>query len=381
MNDKIKIKVLSKDSIYLESFLVKNNINFEYLDRFNNYYVLNINKNDYKKIKKEFKKVSIIGYYGKVNVIRFIKKHFVFLLALIWGLFILYILSTTIFEININTSNEELKDKLYNELSIYKIKKYGRIKSYEEIENIKKMILKDNKEYLEWLEIKRNGTKYEVLLTERVIKTNNKSNTPRNIVSSKDALIKHIDASNGVIVKDINDYVKKGEVVISGELYKGDKYIKSIRADGNVYGEVWYTVKTTVPYKYIEYVRNGKVINHYYIDLFGIKMTLFGKYETNNSMNSTRVVIDKPYLGFKLIKERKELYDYKEFIINKDEAYKEAIRRSDKSILNKLSKDEYIISKKVLNNSSMSSKIELVIFYKVYENITDILIIEEKKEL
>jgi hypothetical protein len=29
----------------------------------------------------------------------------------------------------------------------------------------------------------------------------------------------------------------------------------------------------------------------------------------------------------------------------------------------------------------MSSKIELVIFYKVYENITDSITIEEKKEL
>ena len=381
MNEKIKVKIYSKDTFYLESFLVRNSIKFEYLNKIDNYHTLNIFKNDYKKIKKEFNKIKIIGYYGKNNIIKFIKKNFIFFISLIWGLFILYVLSTTIFSIEIKTSNEELKDKLFNELYIYKIKKYGRIKSYAEIEDIKKKILKDNKEYLEWLEIKRDGTKYEVLLTERVIKNNIKSDTPRNIVSSKDALIRHIDASNGVILKDVNDYVKKGEVIISGDLYKGDKYIKSIHASGNVYGEVWYTVKTTVPYKYIEYVRNGKVINHYYIELFGIKMTLFGKYETNNSMNTTKVLIDKPYLGLKLVKEKKELYDYKEFIVSKDEAYKEAIKRSDKSILNKLNKDEYIISKKVLNNSLMSSKIELVIFYKVYENITDSITIEEKKEL
>ena len=381
MNEKIKIKVYSKDNFFLESFLIKNNIEFQYLRKNDNYHILNILKKDYKKIKKEFGKVKIIGYYGKTNIRKFIKKHFIFFLALLWGLFILYVLSTTIFQININTSNEELKNKLYNELYNDKIKKYGRIKSYDEIENIKRKILNDNKEYLEWLEIKRDGTKYEVLLTERIIKTNNKIDTPRNIVSSKDALIKHINASNGVILKDINDYVKKGEVIISGDLYKGQKYIKSIRADGNVFGEVWYTVKTIVPYKYIEYARTGKIINHYYIELFGIKMTLLGKYNTNNSMNTKKVLIDKPYLGLKLTKEVKELYEYKEFEVNKDEAYKEAIKRSDKSISNKLNKDEYIISKKVLNISTMSSKIEVVIFYKVYENITDSITIEEKKEL
>ena len=381
MNNKIRIKVYCKELFYLESFLIKNNINFEYLDNYNNYYIFNIFKDDYRKIKKEFKKVKIIKYYGKVSFKKFIKKHFIFFISLMWGLFLLYFLSTTIFSIEINTDNEELSDILFNELSIYKIKKYGRIKSYKEIESIKKNILKDNQDKLEWLEIKRDGTKYEVLLTERVIKNNIKSDNPRNVVASRDALIKHIDASSGVILKDINDYVKKGEVIISGELYKGDKYIKSIHASGNVYGEVWYTVKTTVPYEYIEYVRDGKVINHYYIELFDNKMTLTGKYNTNNSMNTIKVLIDKPYLGFKLIKEVKELYEYKEFTISKEEAYKEAVKRSDRGILNKLDKDEYIISKKVLNISTMSSKIELVIFYKVYENITDVLSIEEKKEL
>ena len=200
-------------------------------------------------------------------------------------------------------------------------------------------------------------------------------------MASKDALIKHITSNRGVVIKDINDYVKKGEIIISGDLYKGETFIKSLQASGEVYGEVWYTVKTTIPYNYIEYVRTGKVINHYYIEFLGNKMTIAGKYNTNMSMNNTVVLVDKPYLGLKIYKETKELYDYKEFKIDKDEAYKEAIKRSDKSIQNKLKDKEYIISKKVLNISPMSSKIEIEVFYKVYENITDTSIIEEKKEL
>ena len=36
-----------------------------------------------------------------------------------------------------------------------------------------------------------------------------------------------------------------------------------------------------------------------------------------------------------------------------------------------LNKDEYIISKNTLNFSSNSSKIEVDVFFKVYEDITD----------
>lgn len=379
--DRIQIKITNDNLNILIYYLARNNIEFNHIRSNKNYHYFKIYKTDYKRIKRHFKRVKIVGYYGKENIIKFIKDNYIFLLSVMVGLFILYFLSTTIFFIEINTNNEELKDKLYYELSTYNIRKYGRVKSYKELDKIKKEILRNNQDKLEWLEIKRDGTKYEVLLTERIIPTKrNDINSPRHIIASKDALIKHITSNRGVVLKDINDYVKKGEIIISGDLYKGETYIKSFQASGEVYGEVWYTVKTTVPYKYIEYVRTGKVINHYYIDFLGNKMSLIGRYNANMSMNNTKLLIDKPYLGIKIYKETKELYEYKEFKVTKDEAYKEAIKRSDKGIKNRLKNKEYIISKKVLNISKMSSKIEIEVFYKVYENITDTSLIEEKKE-
>ena len=42
-----------------------------------------------------------------------------------------------------------------------------------------------------------------------------------------------------------------------------------------------------------------------------------------------------------------------------------------KKIKSKLSKEEYIISKKTLNFTKNNSTIELDVFFKIYENITD----------
>lgn len=373
----IMIRVIEKNKYKLIETLINKNIYFNYIKSDDNKHYIIININNLKEIKKKYK-VKIINYYGKKRIEKFIKKNYLFLLSFLWGLILLYMLSRTIFGVEIKTDNNELKEILILELDNYDIKKYGRVKSYKKITEIKNKIIKNNNDSIEWLEIKRDGTKYEVLLTERIIvKKEEKDKTPRHIVALKDALIKNIVSSNGDVIREVNDYVKKGEIIISGDIYKYDKLINRVHAEGMVYGEVWYLVKTTVPFKYIEYVRTGEIINHYYVEIFDNKMTLLGKYDTNESMSTKKILIDKPYLNFKLIKESKELYEYKEFKINKEEAQTEAIKRSDKGIKNKLRENEYIISKKVLNIYPNTDKIEVEIFYKVYENITDTLRVEE----
>ena len=60
---------------------------------------------------------------------------------------------------------------------------------------------------------------------------------------------------------------------------------------------------------------------------------------------------------------------YKEYSINEEEALNLALKRSEEKIKNKLSKDEYIISKKVLKKEVNYSKMYVEVFFKVYENI------------
>jgi hypothetical protein len=99
-------------------------------------------------------------------------------------------------------------------------------------------------------------------------------------------------------------------------------------------------------------------------------------------MNTKTLILDKPYLPFKLYKESMKKYEYKEFVINEKEAYNEAIKRSEIKIKNMLDNDEYIISKNVLKKEVFSSKIKVEVFYKVYENIgltSKIKNIEEKE--
>ena len=110
------------------------------------------------------------------------------------------------------------------------------------------------------------------------------------------------------------------------------------------------------------------------------KLTLLGYYKNNNVISEKEILIDKPYLFFKLIKEKKRVYEYKEYKVNEEEALKEAIKRATKSIEVLLKDDEYIIDKKVLKNTVFSSKISVEVFFRVYENIVDYENIENTLE-
>ena len=182
---------------------------------------------------------------------------------------------------------------------------------------------------------------------------------------------------NGVKIRDINDYVKKGDVIITGDVFKGDKLIDRINSRGVVYAEVWYTITVTIPFKYTEYVESGKVINRYYLKILDKEMTLIGKYNGENVMKEKKLILDKPYLPFDIYKEKITLYEYKTFNASVEEAYSEAILRADSNIKKTLDDDEYVLYKKVLKKEVFSSKMVLEVFYKVYENITDISRIEE----
>ena len=87
-------------------------------------------------------------------------------------------------------------------------------------------------------------------------------------------------------------------------------------------------------------------------------------------MYEESVVIDKPYLPFKVYKRTTSLYEYKTVNLTKEEAYDKALDLATSKVSLRLKDGEYIIGKKVLKKHYKSSKIVLEVFFKVYERIS-----------
>lgn len=375
MKNKVRVKV-NVNSIKFNNFLVYNNIKYDNLMKSKNFFILDI---DYSDINKFYKyDIVIVKYYGVKAIINYFKYNKYVILGILISFIMLYLLCNTIFDVKINTNNLDLKNKIYSSLKDHNIYKYKKKKNFQELTKIKDKILEENKDSLEWIEIREDGCDYIIELTERIQgKDNNSISVPSNITAKKDGLITYISLINGVQLKEKNDYVKKGEIIITGEIYKNDKLVDQTSAKGVVYAEVWYTTKVSMPFQYKEYVDTGKKINRYYLNLFGKEMTIVGKYNGKNVMKEKKVIIDKPYLFFDLYKETMKIHEYKNFSIDENQAYKEAILRADASIKMKLKDDEYVIYKKVLKKEVFSSKMVVEVFYKVNENITNISNITE----
>ena len=373
----IKIKITGKNPNYFLNELIKRNINIYNLSKSNNSLIIIVSYKDYLKILeiKTTYKIKVLRKYGVLRIKELIKRYFYYILFFIIGIIINIILSNMIFEVEIIHPSKEIVNLVKNDLKELGIEKYRFKKN---IKSIKEKILLKEKEKIEWLEIESIGTKYIIRVEERKINSKEEVCNPRNIVSKKEAIILEIKSSSGEIIKKINDYVSKDEVIISGIIHNKDDIVSYRCANGIVYGETWYKVKLSIPKEYIiEELTNNKSIG-LNIKLFNKNLDINNKYKSfkrNNIINLHSNIIPininlTKYLETKIIK---KIYT----INNIDEI---ALNISEKEIKKKLRKDEEILSKNVLKKSINNSKIEIEVFLKVKEDITSYQDISIKKE-
>ncbi len=346
----------------------------------NNYYLLYLDSDNYQKLNKLKKiyNIEFVGYKGLIKYKYILKKHYPFFIMVILGISLIIFLSNIIFQIDIKTEDKEIRELLKEELNSRGISLYKFVKSYEDKESIKKDILNNNKDKLEWLEITRVGSKYIVEVEKRIINKEDTDTKPRNIVALKNAIILSIEARNGSIVKKLNDYVKKGDVIVSGEITHKDEVVDLVRADAVIYGETWYNVHVSYPIAYQEKKYTGKTKTRFGLTLFTKKYNLFDKTPYKNEEIKETNIFKHQFLPLKLSFEKVfEVID-EDNIYTVDEACEEAVKLARSKILAKLPKDSKILSQKKLKIIVNNSTIDVDVFFKVYENITDTIEINKK---
>lgn len=369
----IKIKVTGKNINNFLKRLIYNNINI--IKVVNVSYKeadLIINYQDLEKINKykTIYNIEVIEYQGKLKLLKLIKKNIFIISFLILSLIIIYILSNVIFSVEVIHSNSSIIKLLEKELNYYGIKKYSFVKSYNEIEKIENKILKDNKDNLEWLEITREGTKYIVRVEERIINKDNQDTAIYNITASKNAIIKVIEATKGEKQKEVNNYVTKGEVIISPYITmpNNEKVLSS--AKGSVLGEVWYTINIEYPYSYNEISYTGKSKKVLTFTFLNKRISLFDfkKYKSFNK--DTKVIFKDNISSLSLNKE----YQYETKVINDiltyDEVKEKAINLAKKKLKDKYNSIKDITKVITINEEDLGEKLSLTLFVTCTEDIT-----------
>ncbi len=372
-NNIVILKVKTRNVDYFLSKLYKLNIDiYNVIVNSYNEIVIEINYDDLSKLKflSLLNKIEIIDYKGRIkrkNKLLFNKTLFIFIVI---GFIFLYFLSNIIFSIEIEHSNSALREYVMDELSANGIKKYSFKKDFDELNEIKNKILNNNKEKIEWLEIIREGTKYIVKLEERNINSATTDYKYQDIISTHDAVIKKIVAKSGVKVKEVNEYVKKGDTIISGTIYLNDEIKDIVKSIGEIYGEVWYKLSIEYPIINDGDVLTGSSISAYSINFFSKRYVLFNKNKYKNSKIESKYLIKNNILPIGISYDKIYELTNNSYINTIDEAIINARRYAYEKIKETLSESEYIISDNLLNYQVNSNTIYMSVFYRVYKNIT-----------
>lgn len=379
----IKIKVIGRNINNFLKRLINNNINIEKVIPISHKEIdLIINYQDLDKVLKlkTIYNIKIVRYYGKLRIIKRIKKDIFILSSLLISLLLIYTLSNIIFKIEVIHSNNNIIKLVTKELEDNGIKKYKFVKNYQEIEKIKNKILEENKDTLEWLEIIREGTKYTIRVEERIINNKPKDNKIYNIVASKNAVIKNIYAESGEKIRSINTYVKKGDIIISSDITLPNNEKISKTASGKVQGEVWYNINIEYPYQYHEIKYTGNKKKVLVLNLLNKRISFFDfhKYKTFN--RNIKYIFNNNITPISLIYEDEyetniinEVYDY-------NTAREKAITKAKEKILEKYPNIKDITNIKIIKEEDKKNKISLNLFVTCLEDITEYQEVDNNKE-
>jgi similar to stage IV sporulation protein len=286
------------------------------------------------------------------------------------GVMFVFLLSNIIFSVKVIHTDKDIQSLILGELNDYGIKVHNFKKSPKRVEQIKNKILKKYKDKIEWLEIENYGTSYIVRVEERIIPDNPEVIPPRDVVAKKSAVILKITSTSGSVQKLVGNYVKAGDVIVSGTIKLNEEVKNTVPAKATVYGEVWYNVTTEYPYIYSEKQYTGNVKKGLLYNFLDNHILMFGK-SYKDSKITDKFKISSTFLPiFLSFSQMREVVNI-EKIYTEEEALQMAIQRSHKEIEGKLKKNEYIINETPLKVEYKDNTIVVNMFYNVCEDITE----------
>ena len=375
MNNFIIIKVENFRDRFLRK-LINSNIYFydvKYIDK--DKLLVKINLEDYKRVKRLgfFSKIKVVKYEGYVGIKKHFKNNLYFYLMAIFCFILMDIITSFIVSVEVIHENSRIRNLVTSELYDSGIKRFSLRKDFDQVEDIKNKILDNNKNTLEWLSITREGMTYTVRVEERIITSIDKEEGFRHIVSTKNALVTKVVSSKGDVLVRSGDYVKKGDILISGNINLYEEVKGNILATGDVYGDVWYTTEINFPFVYEEKVYTGEVRSNLTINS---KVLFKNKYKDFDKKDVKSISVFG--LKFSFYKEHEYKMVSKRY--NNKDAENKALEKIKEEFETRLNDKGVVISQKVLKKEENNSTMSMSVFVVTNEHISKALYYEYGSE-
>ncbi|WP_078545566.1 sporulation protein YqfD [Litchfieldia alkalitelluris] len=296
-----------------------------------------------------------------------------FVIGAVLFFIVIIILSNMVWGIEIKGAKPDTEYLVMKELEGMGIKKGKMQFTIMNVEDIQRS-LTDNIDQITWVGVELRGTTYHFQVVEKNQPDPPEYFSPRNIVSRKKAVITEIFVEEGKPLVKMNDYVEKGELLVSGEIGEGGEKPRYVPARATIFGETWYksTVEVELTTKFNVFTGNYKSKHYLQIGSLSIPIWGFGKHEfaeyrEEEKDRNVRFLKWELPIGYKNVTIREE--EERERVYTVDEAIEVGKKVGQNHLEDRLADDARVKSEKVLRQTTNNGKVKLEIYYNVIENI------------
>ena len=352
----VNIRIFNLNSFLVNS--IKNNIHIERISYKKNILKCKIKKEDLNKINKYYK-VTIVKAVNLESFLLVLKKNYLIVLSIFLSIFLFLLFKDIIIKVDIVSNNESLVKNLNKSLDNYGLHRLSIKKDENSLLAIKQKLEIDYKDTIEWLEIKNIGMTYLVTLEERKVKLEEPKESYCNVYAQKEGIVKKIVATQGNVLVSENQYVRAGDLLISGDISLHEDVKDQICALGTVYGEVWYKASISIPKKYQVKNYTGKTQTNFKLDLGRNDYKILrSKYQ--NYDEETKEIIS--ILGRRLLKTKEKEYTYQDVYYTEEELEKKIDEVISTKINLQKEAGEEILYKNILKKMEFDSTIDIEVF-------------------
>lgn len=194
-----------------------------------------------------------------------------------------------------------------------------------------------------------------------------------NIVATKDGIIAKVEALNGTPSVNVNDTVKKGDILIKGWIEGKFTDNRFVHAEGQVMAKVWYSDKEKVYYNQNYENQTGAKERKYSINVNKFKINFFKtlskfeKYDTIRTVKKLKITSNF-YLPIEIVVNENFEKQQKQMQYTKEQAKEIGINDLKNKLESQISNKENI-SNIYINTNETDEYLEVEVIYEVLENI------------
>ncbi len=294
------------------------------------------------------------------------------IIGFLLGCMAVFLLSNMVWRIQIDGVTPEIEHKIQKNLDQYGVELGAWKFNIDTPGMMQQKLLTDIPELL-WIGITENGTTYHLQGIEKTIVEENNETGAQHLIANKKGVITDMFVEEGVPLVKVNDFVEKGDMLVSGLIGQEDEE-EAVRAKGTIIAETWYESQLSIPLSVNYDVLTGEKKNQYALNIGGFRLPIWGFGKPDYKVIHTEAY-DKPLYLFKwelpLSLTTKKMWEKEQFEKKRtgDEAVQAGIEQAKKELRKKLHEDAEFISEKVLHRKKENGKVKLILYFKVQENI------------